>query len=40
EAFAGARAMIDTIKAQLPIWKREEGEWVKGVTPSTSPPTD
>jgi molybdopterin converting factor subunit 1 len=35
EAFAGARAMIDTIKAQLPIWKREEGEWVEGVTPST-----
>jgi molybdopterin synthase catalytic subunit len=35
EAFAGARAMIDTIKAQLPIWKREEGEWVEGTTPST-----
>jgi molybdopterin synthase catalytic subunit len=34
EAFAGARAMIDTIKAQLPIWKREEGEWVDGTTPS------
>ena len=34
EAFAGARAMIDTIKAQLPIWKREEGEWVEGTTPS------
>jgi molybdopterin synthase catalytic subunit len=36
EAFAGARAMIDTIKVQLPIWKREEGEWVEGVAPSTS----
>jgi len=34
EAFAGARAMIDTIKAQLPVWKREEGEWVEGTTPS------
>jgi MoaE-MoaD fusion protein len=34
EAFAGARAMIDTIKVQLPIWKREEGEWVEGHTPS------
>jgi molybdopterin synthase catalytic subunit len=34
EAFAGARAMIDTIKAQLPVWKREEGEWVEGSTPS------
>lgn len=36
EAFAGARAMIDTIKAQLPIWKREEGEWVPGTAPSAS----
>jgi molybdopterin synthase catalytic subunit len=34
EAFAGARAMIDTIKAQLPIWKQEEGAWVEGTRPS------
>jgi molybdopterin synthase catalytic subunit len=35
EAFAGARAIIDEIKARAPIWKREEGEWVAGtqVTP-------
>jgi molybdopterin synthase catalytic subunit len=36
EAFAGARAAIDRIKAELPIWKREdeaggEGRWVEGV---------
>ena len=29
EAFAGAREIIDEIKAQAPIWKKEEGEWVK-----------
>jgi len=34
EAFAGAREIIDAIKARVPIWKREEGEWVKGTTPS------
>jgi molybdopterin synthase catalytic subunit len=34
EAFAGAREIIDRIKAQAPIWKREEGQWVDGVTPS------
>jgi molybdopterin converting factor subunit 1 len=27
EAFAGAREIIDRIKAEAPIWKREEGEW-------------
>lgn len=32
-AFAGAREIIDRIKAQTPIWKKEEGEWVRGVTP-------
>ncbi len=32
-AFLGARALIDEIKAQLPIWKREEGEWVAGAVP-------
>jgi molybdopterin synthase catalytic subunit len=33
EAFAGARQIIDEIKAQAPIWKKEEGEWVDGVSP-------
>ena len=32
-AFAGAREIIDEIKAKVPIWKKEEGEWVRGVTP-------
>jgi molybdopterin synthase catalytic subunit len=32
-AFAGAREIIDEIKARVPIWKKEEGEWVRGVTP-------
>jgi len=39
EAFAGARAIIDAVKAQAPIWKREvdaEGEarWVTGRPPA------
>ncbi len=34
EAFAGAREIIDEIKARAPIWKREQGEWVAGATPS------
>jgi molybdopterin converting factor subunit 1 len=33
EAFAGAREIIDRIKAEAPIWKREEGEWAEGTTP-------
>lgn len=37
EAFAGARAVIDRVKAEAPIWKREvegsEGEWVPGTVP-------
>jgi molybdopterin synthase catalytic subunit/molybdopterin converting factor small subunit len=33
EAFAGAREIIDEIKARAPIWKREEGEWVAGAVP-------
>lgn len=33
QAFAGAREIIDEIKARAPIWKREQGEWVHGVTP-------
>jgi molybdopterin converting factor subunit 1 len=33
EAFAGAREIIDEVKARAPIWKREEGEWVAGSPP-------
>jgi MoaE-MoaD fusion protein len=37
EAFAGARAAIDRIKAEAPIWKREvaggSARWVAGVLP-------
>lgn len=40
EAFAGAREIIDQIKAQAPIWKREEGHWVQGTTPGSSPTSD
>jgi molybdopterin synthase catalytic subunit len=32
-AFDGAREIIDEIKAQAPIWKKEEGEWVAGTSP-------
>jgi molybdopterin synthase catalytic subunit len=32
-AFAGAREIIDEIKARVPVWKKEEGEWVRGTTP-------
>ena len=34
EAFAGAREIIDAIKAQAPIWKRESGAWVAGAKPA------
>jgi molybdopterin synthase catalytic subunit len=34
EAFAAAREIIDRIKAQVPIFKQEEGKWVKGSTPT------
>lgn len=37
EAFAGAREIIDEIKAAAPIWKKEEGEWVRGTTPQPRP---
>jgi MoaE-MoaD fusion protein len=33
EAFAGARTIIDALKATAPIWKREEGEWAHGHSP-------
>jgi molybdopterin synthase catalytic subunit len=32
-AFAGAREIIDTLKLMVPIWKREEGEWIAGHSP-------
>lgn len=39
EAFMGARQIIDEVKAQAPIWKREvsdgEGQWVEGTPPQT-----
>ena len=34
EAFAGARAIIDRLKLEVPIWKQEEGEWVPGHLPA------
>jgi molybdopterin synthase catalytic subunit len=34
EAFAGAREIIDRIKAEVPIWKREEGQWLQGNLPA------
>jgi molybdopterin synthase catalytic subunit len=41
EAFAGAREIIDRVKAEAPIWKKEiEGEqarWVEGATPPPPP---
>ncbi|MEA2332342.1 MAG: MoaE-MoaD fusion protein [Thermoleophilaceae bacterium] len=37
EAFAGAREIIDRVKAEAPIWKKEiegpEGRWVEGTQP-------
>ncbi len=40
EAFAGARALLDAVKGQAPIWKREHPEdgpptWVVGTLPGT-----
>jgi MoaE-MoaD fusion protein len=41
EAFAGAREIIDRVKAEAPIWKKEvegtEGRWVEGRPPSRRP---
>jgi MoaE-MoaD fusion protein len=38
EAFAGAREIIDRVKAEAPIWKKEieggEETWVRGTRPS------
>lgn len=38
EAYAGSREIIDEIKARVPIWKKEEGEWVRGTTPAPARP--
>lgn len=38
EAFAGAREIIDALKVSVPIWKREEGEWVAGTVPEPETP--
>lgn len=35
EAFAGAREIIDVLKHEVPIWKREEGRWAEGSLPGT-----
>ncbi|MEA2286756.1 MAG: MoaE-MoaD fusion protein [Solirubrobacteraceae bacterium] len=41
DAFAGAREIIDRVKAEAPIWKKEieggEGRWVEGATPPPPP---
>ena len=34
EAFAGAREIIDRVKAEAPIWKREDERWVEGTKPA------
>ena len=39
EAFSGAREIIDRVKAEAPVWKKEidagEGGWVEGAVPET-----
>jgi molybdopterin converting factor subunit 1 len=41
EAFAGAREIIDRVKADAPIWKKEieggEQRWVEGTPPGRAP---
>jgi molybdopterin synthase catalytic subunit len=43
EAFAGARELLDRVKAEAPIWKAEPGgeaepaRWVEGTVPPVSP---
>jgi MoaE-MoaD fusion protein len=34
EAFAGAREVIDRVKAEVPMWKREDGVWKQEHVPS------
>jgi MoaE-MoaD fusion protein len=38
EAFASAREIIDQIKLQVPIWKREEGTWLGSEPPTGAGP--
>ena len=39
EAFAGAREVIDRVKAEAPIWKKEvaggDERWAEGTAPAT-----
>jgi molybdopterin synthase catalytic subunit/molybdopterin converting factor small subunit len=37
QAFDGAREIIDEIKAQASIWKREQGTWIHPTPPSVPP---
>jgi molybdopterin synthase catalytic subunit len=34
EAYAASREIIDQIKAQAPIWKKEDGRWLDGARPT------
>jgi molybdopterin synthase catalytic subunit len=34
ETFAGARAVIDRLKGEAPIFKKEEEAWVEGTLPA------
>lgn len=36
-AFAAGREIIDRIKTEAPIWKREEGAWADGSVPPLGP---
>jgi molybdopterin synthase catalytic subunit len=36
-AFAGARALIDRIKEQAPVWKKEAGAWKHTTVPQVQP---
>ena len=45
EAFEACRFLIDALKVQVPIWKREvyadgRTEWVEGGTPAATPPAE
>ena len=37
EAFHAARAIIDRLKAEVPLWKNEEGTWVAEGLPAPPP---
>jgi molybdopterin synthase catalytic subunit len=40
EAFAGARAVIDRLKDEAPIFKQEEGRWIEGTLPGAGRMSD